>query len=77
VALLLRPRRGVRRGTFRRFVHERIGPARLKAGARDLHTYTFLPWSRFVHSTPGASHDNPTYRRYHGADTVEPSGPMT
>ena len=66
VALLLRRRRGVRGGTFRRFVHERIGPALLAAGARDLRTYTFLPWSRFVHPTPGVSHDNPAHRRYHG-----------
>jgi hypothetical protein len=54
--------------------YERIGPALFEAGAWDLRTYTFLPWSQFVHSTPGVSHDNPTYRRYHGADTVEPSG---
>jgi hypothetical protein len=68
VALLLRRRRGVWRGTFCRFVHERIGPALLAAGAQDLRTYTFLPWSRFApHPTPGISHDNPTYRRYHGA----------
>jgi hypothetical protein len=68
VAMLLRRRRGVRRGTFCRFVHERLGPALLAAGARDLRTYTFLPWSRFApHPTPGISHDNPTYRRYHGA----------
>jgi hypothetical protein len=68
VAILLRRRRGVRGATFRRFVHERIGPALFAAGARDLRTYTFLPWSRFApHPTPGISHDNPTYRRYHGA----------
>jgi hypothetical protein len=64
---LLRRRRRVRDGTFRRFVHERIGPALFEEGARDLCTYTVLPWSRFVHSTPDVSHDNPTYRRYHGA----------
>jgi hypothetical protein len=67
VALLLRRRRGVRGGAFRRFVHERIGPALLAAGAQDLRSYTFLPWSRFAHATPGVSHDNPTHRRYHGA----------
>jgi hypothetical protein len=68
VALLLRRRRGITRGTFCRFVHERIGPALLAAGAQDLRTYTFLPWSRFApHPTPGIAHDNPTYRRYHGA----------
>ena len=66
MALLLRPRRGVRGGTFRWFARA-DGPALFEAGARDLRTYTFLPWSRFVHSTPGVSHDNPTYRWYHGA----------
>ena len=67
VALLLRRRRGVRGGVFRRFVHERIGPALFAVGARDLRSYTFMPWSRFVHFTPGVSHENPTARRYHGA----------
>jgi hypothetical protein len=66
VALLLRRRRGVRGGAFRRFVHERIGPALLAAGARDLRTYAFLPYSRFVNATPGVAHDNPADRRYHG-----------
>jgi hypothetical protein len=67
VALLLRRRRGVRGGVFRRFVHERIGPALFAAGAGDLRSYAFLPWSRFMHATPGVSHDNPPERRYHGA----------
>jgi hypothetical protein len=67
VALLLRRRRGVRGRAFRRFVHERIGPALHAAGAQDLRTYTFLPWSRFMHTTPGVSHENPPGRRYHGA----------
>jgi hypothetical protein len=67
VALLLSRRRGVRGSTFRRFVHDRIGPALFEAGARDLRTYTFLPWSRFMHITPDVSHDNPPERRYHGA----------
>jgi len=67
VALLLRRRRGVRGSVFRAFVHERIGPALFAAGARDLRTYTFLPWTRLAHTSPGVAHDNPPARRYHGA----------
>jgi hypothetical protein len=66
VALLLRRRRGVRGSAFREFLFERMGPALLAAGARDLRAYAFLPWSRLMHITPGVAHDNPTYRRYHG-----------
>ncbi|MFJ8022315.1 hypothetical protein [Streptomyces sp. NPDC096311] len=65
--LLLRRRRGVRGRVFRAYVHDRIGSALHEAGARDLRTYTFLPWSRIVHPTPGVCHDNPTFRRYHGS----------
>ncbi|MFF4250677.1 EthD domain-containing protein [Streptomyces sp. NPDC001663] len=64
--LLLRRRRGVSRRPFRRYVHDRIGPALHEAGAHDLRTYTFLPWTSLPHPTPGISHDNPTFRRYHG-----------
>jgi hypothetical protein len=67
VALLLRRRRGVRRAAFRRFVHDRLGPALHAAGARDLRTYTFIPWTALPHPTPGVSQDNPPHRRYHGA----------
>lgn len=67
VALLLRRRRGIRGGVFRTFVHERIGPALFAAGARDLRTYSFLPWTRLAHTSPGVAHDNPPERRYHGA----------
>jgi hypothetical protein len=66
VALLLRRRRGVRGRVFRSFVHERIGPALLAAGARDLRTYTFLPWTRLAHVSPGVAHDNPPEHRYQG-----------
>ncbi|MGW6117933.1 hypothetical protein ACWFRF_02740 [Nocardia sp. NPDC055165] len=66
-AVLLRRRRGVRGSTFRRFVHQDLGPALHAAGARDLRTYTFLPYNRLAHPTPGVSHDNPPHRRYHGA----------
>lgn len=66
VALLLRRRRGVRGGMFRRFVHERMGSALLAAGARDLRTYTFLPWTPLMHTTPGVVHDNPPEHRCHG-----------
>ena len=68
--LLLRRRRGVSGRTFRRFVHDRIGPALHEAGAQELRTYTFLPWSRFVHPTLGVCHDNPTFRRYHASVVV-------
>jgi hypothetical protein len=67
VALLLRRRRGVRGSVFRSFVHERTGPALLAAGAHDLRTYTFLPWTRLAHTSPGVAHDNPPEHRYHGA----------
>jgi hypothetical protein len=65
VALLLRGRRGTRGSTFRRFVHECIGPALRAAAAQDLRTYTFLPYSRFLYPTPGVAHDNPPPHRYH------------
>lgn len=64
--LLLRRRRGVSGRVFRRYVHDRIGPALRNSGAHDLRTYTFLPWMRFLHSTIGVAHDNPVTRRYHG-----------
>ncbi|MFI7666804.1 hypothetical protein [Nocardia sp. NPDC049526] len=66
-AVLLRRRRGVRGRTFRRFVHDELGSALHAAGARDLRTYTFLPYTQLAHMTPGVSHDNPAHRRYHGA----------
>ncbi|MGW6909128.1 hypothetical protein [Streptomyces sp. NPDC054940] len=68
--LLLRRRRGVRGRAFRTYVHDRMGPALHAAGARDLRTYTFLPWSRFTHPTPGVGHDNPVFRRYHGSVVI-------
>ncbi|MEU1405744.1 hypothetical protein ABZ471_25890 [Streptomyces sp. NPDC005728] len=68
--LLLRRRRGVSGRAFRKYVHDRIGRALYEAGARDLRTYTFLPWSRFVHASPGVCHDNPTFRRYHGGVVI-------
>ncbi|MER7922323.1 hypothetical protein ABTY96_04200 [Streptomyces sp. NPDC096057] len=68
--LLLRRRRGVSGGAFRKYVHDGIGPALHEAGAHDLRTYTFLPWSPLLHPTPGVSHDNPTFRRYHGCVVI-------
>ena len=68
--LLLRRRRGVRGGVFRRFVHDRLGPALHEAGARDLRTYTFLPWSPYMHPTLGVCHDNPAFRRYHASVVI-------
>ncbi|MGO4616997.1 hypothetical protein AB4305_20240 [Nocardia sp. 2YAB30] len=69
-AVLLRRRRGVSGRAFRRFLHEELGPALYAAGARDLRTYTFLPYTPLAHMTPGVSHDNPTHRRYHGAIVI-------
>ncbi|WP_157104108.1 MULTISPECIES: hypothetical protein [Nocardia] len=66
-AVLLRRRRGVSGRAFRRFVHAELGPALDAAGARDLRTYTFLPYTPLAHMTPGVSHDNPASREYHGA----------
>jgi hypothetical protein len=66
ITLLFRRRRGVPGSAFRHFVYERMARALVAAGARDLRAYAFLPWSRFMHLTPGVAHDNPTDRRYHG-----------
>ncbi|MEU4486732.1 hypothetical protein AB0H94_17945 [Streptomyces purpurascens] len=68
--LLLRRRRGISRRAFRRYVHDRIGPALHEAGARDLRTYTFLRWTSLPHPTPGISHDNPVFHRYHGCVVI-------
>ncbi|MFD8815657.1 hypothetical protein ACFV23_30240 [Streptomyces sp. NPDC059627] len=72
--LLLRRRRGVSRRAFRRYVHHHMGPALHEAGARDLRTYTFLPWTSLPHPTPGISHDNPPFRRYHGCVVLGADG---
>ncbi|MGH3523764.1 MAG: hypothetical protein ACRDU4_13320, partial [Mycobacterium sp.] len=66
-AVLLRRRRGVSSRAFRRFVHDTLGPALDAAGARDLRTYTFMPFTKLTHPTPGVSHDYPANHRYHGA----------
>jgi 2,4-dienoyl-CoA reductase-like NADH-dependent reductase (Old Yellow Enzyme family) len=66
VALLLRRRRGVSRTAFRQFLYDRMAPALLAAGARDVRAYAFLPWSRLAHFTPGVAHDNPIEHRYNG-----------
>ena len=68
--LLLRRRRGLRLGQFTRFVHESLGPALMAGGARELRTHVFLPWTKWLHPTPGVAHDNPTFRRYHGAIVI-------
>jgi hypothetical protein len=68
IALLIRRRPGVRRGAFKRFVHDELGAALARAPAtRELHTHAFLPYSRLTWPTPGVAHDNPPHRRYHGA----------
>jgi len=65
--LLLRRRRGVSGRSFRSFVHDRLGPALDAAGARDLRTYTYIPYVAATYSTPGVSHHNPPHRRYHAS----------
>lgn len=66
VALLLRRRQGTRSKAFAAFVHHRLGPALFAAGARDLRTYTFLPYSPLFSGSPGVAHDSPIENRYHG-----------
>ncbi|MFC7447862.1 hypothetical protein [Rhodococcus daqingensis] len=65
--LLVRRRRGVSGRSFRAFIHTSLGPALHVAGARDLRTYTFLPWASAADRTPGVSHINPPHERYHAA----------
>lgn len=67
VALLLRKRGGARGGAFRTFVHDRIGQALHEAGALDLRTYTFLPYTSLYSGSLGVAHDSPIEHRYHGA----------
>ncbi|WP_157171140.1 hypothetical protein [Nocardia araoensis] len=67
VMLLIRRRRGVRSSVFREFVHERMARALRDAGVGDLRTYAFLPWSRWLNSSPGVAHDNPVQHRHHAA----------
>ena len=66
VALLLRRRQGVRAKAFRAFVHERLSAALLSAGAHDLRTYTFLPYTTLANNSPGVGHHNPVEHRFHG-----------
>jgi len=65
VALLLRRRQGVRSRAFRAFVHDKLSTALLAAGAEDLRTYTFLPWTPLAHISPGVGHHNPVEHRFH------------
>lgn len=67
VALLLRRRQGVRAKAFRSFVNERLSTALLAAGAKDLRTYAFLPYTTLANNSPGVSHHYPIEHRYHGA----------
>jgi hypothetical protein len=65
--LMLRRRRGHSYRAFRSFVHTTFGPALDAAGARDVRTYTFLPFTGVAHRTPGTSHIHPPSHRHHGA----------
>jgi hypothetical protein len=67
VALLLRRRMGIAAKMFRTFVHQQLSPALQAAGARDLRSYTFLPYTPLLGGSPGVAHDNPTQHRYHAA----------
>ncbi|MFE3188420.1 hypothetical protein ACFXHA_05385 [Nocardia sp. NPDC059240] len=69
-AVLLQRRRGVSGRAFRGFVHEILGPALHSAGALDLRTYTFLPFTKWIHPSPGVNHDYATHRRFHGSLTI-------
>jgi hypothetical protein len=69
-AVLLRRRRGVSGRRFRGFVHETLGAALHAAGALDLRTYTFQPFPKLIHMTPGVDHHYPAHRRYHGSLTI-------
>jgi hypothetical protein len=65
VALLLRRRQGLRARSFRAFVHDKLSAALLAAGAKDLRTYTFLPWTPLAHTSLGVGHHNPVEHRFH------------
>ncbi len=65
--VLVRRRRGLPAGAFRRFLHGTLAESLLRAGARELRTHAFLPGSRFSHWTPGVAHDDPVHRRYAAA----------
>jgi hypothetical protein len=65
VALLLRRRIGISTKIFRTFVHQRLSPALLAAGARDLRSYVFLPYTPLLGGSPAVAHDDPPHRRYH------------
>ncbi|BCI82177.1 hypothetical protein MTY66_38020 [Mycolicibacterium sp. TY66] len=67
VALLLRRRMGVAARMFRSFVHQQLSPALMAAGARDLRSYAFLPYTPLLGGSPGVAHDNPPQHRYHAA----------
>jgi hypothetical protein len=68
--LLVRRRRGGRTGRFARYLHDELGPALLAAGATELRTHAFMPFTKAAHPTPGVAHDNPPHRRYHGAVVI-------
>jgi hypothetical protein len=65
--VFLRRRRGVPTSAFRRFVHDRLGPALNAAGALDLRTYVFAPYLPITCKTPGVLHVVPPHRRHHAS----------
>ena len=68
VVILLRRRGGVRRGAWRTFVHDVLGPALDGAdGTLELRTQTFLPFNRRLWDSPGVAHDYPPDERFHAS----------
>jgi hypothetical protein len=61
----------VRPGAFKAFLHDELGGALARAPQTlELHTHSFLRYSRLAWPTPGVAHDNPPHRRYHGAIVI-------
>ena len=68
--VLIRRRHGLRPGSFRRFVHDKLAPALLVGGALELRSYVLIPWTRWLWITPGLTHENPAHRRYAAAIVI-------
>jgi hypothetical protein len=71
VVLLLRRSEGVGRRTFKRFVHDVLGPALDGAtGTLELRTQTFLPFSARMWDTPDVDHDYPPETQFHASVVI-------